>query len=135
MTTFDKIHLMRPNSANSLNRVKAVNPAATGPDRQSVAGNGKELPSNNAADVVTNIQQEELDAAVKDVSGYVQNISRELNFSVDAELDKTVITVIDEETGDVVRQIPTEDILEMAKNIAQLQDSSGGKGILFQGDA
>ena len=134
MTSFDKIHLMRPNSANSLNRVKAVNPAATGPDRQSIAGSGKDLPSSTPA-VVTSIQQEELDAAVKDVSGYVQNISRELNFSVDAELDKTVITVIDEETGDVVRQIPTEDILEMAKNIAQLQDSNGSKGILFQGDA
>ena len=134
MTSFDKIHLMRPNSANSLNRVKAANPAANGTDRQSVAGKGQELPSDTPV-VVTNIQQEELDAAVKDVSGYVQNISRELNFSVDAELEKTVITVIDEETGDVVRQIPTEDILEMAKNIAQLQDGNGSKGILFQGDA
>ena len=134
MTSIEKLNLMRPNSVNSLSRVQVLQPAGDGPGRQPVAGGGNNLPSNNISGVVSDIQKEEIAKAVRNVSGYVQNVSRELNFSIDSELEKTVITVIDEETGDVIRQIPSEDILEMARNIAQLKESSN-KGILFQGDA
>lgn len=134
MSNIDKLNLMRPSPLNGVNRIQAVRPAGAENVRQTDAGNGNNMPLTNSASHLTEAQKKELSQAVKNVSGYVQNITRELNFSVDEELDRTVITVIDEETGDVIRQIPTEDILQLAKNIAQIKDRSS-KGILFEGDA
>lgn len=45
-----------------------------------------------------------------------------LEFSVDADTDTQVIKVIDRNSGDVVRQIPPEEVLAFLR---QLQDSKG----------
>lgn len=50
---------------------------------------------------------------------------RRLDFSVDHELDKVVVRVIDEGSGEVIRQIPPEEVLRAAKVIDKLI------GILF----
>lgn len=133
MTSIDKLHLMRPNSVSNTGRVQVIHSTGTDPGRQSFAAGGNKLPPAIPG-LMKTAEKEEIEKAVSNVTGYVQNISRELSFTVDAELEKTVITVIDEETGDVVRQIPTEDILELAKNIAAMKEDSN-TGILFQGDA
>jgi flagellar protein FlaG len=71
---------------------------------------------------------------VKQLSGYIQNITRELNFSVDHELDRIVVTVVDDATGDIIRQIPSEELLELAKALVSAKER-GSKGLLFSGDA
>ena len=66
----------------------------------------------------------------------MQNITRELNFSVDEELNRFIVTVLDQETGEIIRQIPSEDMLELARKLADAQENAPGgqvKGILFQG--
>lgn len=102
--------------------------------RQNLVGGGKDLPHPAAAAVQKERNKAALDQAVRHVSGYVQNITRELNFSIDEESGRTVVTVIDEVTGDVIRQIPTEDMLEMARNLAEIKQRTV-KGLLFEGDA
>jgi flagellar protein FlaG len=92
------------------------------------------LPHPAAAAIQKERNKAALDQAVRHVSGYVQNITRELNFSIDEESGRTVVTVIDEVTGDVIRQIPTEDMLEMARNLAEIKQRTV-KGLLFEGDA
>ncbi|MFN3165228.1 MAG: flagellar protein FlaG, partial [Pseudohongiellaceae bacterium] len=90
-----------------------------------------------APDAVT-AKEKGIDKALRSVSGYVQNISRELNFSVDEDLNRSIVTVLDEETGEVIRQIPTEEMLQLARHIAESEDSGEqqpAKGILFRGDA
>ena len=39
-----------------------------------------------------------------------------LNFSIDKELNEVVVKVIDKDTQEVVRQIPAENLLSMAKH-------------------
>ena len=66
----------------------------------------------------------------------MQNIARELNFSVDEELDLFIVTVLDQETVEIIRQIPSEEMLELARTLADAQENAPGeqvKGILFQG--
>lgn len=48
-----------------------------------------------------------------------------LGFSVDKVANRTVVTVRNAQSGETVRQIPTEDFLKMARNIEEL------KGILY----
>ena len=53
--------------------------------------------------------------------------STNLNFSVDEPTNRVVVKVINNDTGDVIREVPSEAILRVSKNIEAL------KGILFDG--
>lgn len=73
---------------------------------------------------------EDIQQALATMNDYVQSIQRDLQFSVDDELDTTVIKVVDSNSGEVIRQIPNETLLELARNLAkdghvQLLDASG----------
>ena len=51
-----------------------------------------------------------------------------LSFSVDKETRTVVVSVIDNKTGEVVREIPPSELLAIAKEMEKL------KGILFNGN-
>jgi len=53
--------------------------------------------------------------------------STNLNFSVDEPTNRVVVKVINSDTGDVIREVPSEAILRVSKNI------EARKGILFDG--
>jgi len=42
---------------------------------------------------------------------------RALSFSVEKNIDKVVVSVVDKNTGDLVRQIPTPEALKIAEYI------------------
>jgi len=60
-----------------------------------------------------------------------------IHFSLVPEFDRPVIKVIDAETRQVIRQIPSEEILQMNKRLqAMAQDNGEGvslSGLLFDG--
>ncbi len=60
---------------------------------------------------------EQLQKAVVAINEYVQSINRDLQFSVDEDTDRTVIKVIDSESGELIRQIPDEVFLELARKL------------------
>ena len=51
--------------------------------------------------------------------------SKDLQFSVDEVTNRFLVTVLDQESGKVVKQIPSDAILKVAHNLEAL------KGILF----
>lgn len=57
--------------------------------------------------------QDAVDKVSKAVSGY----SRELQFSVDPDLKVSVVKVVDSQTKQVIRQIPSEEMLNIAKDL------------------
>ncbi len=66
--------------------------------------------------------------AVEKVRDFVQLVQHDLEFTVDENTGRTVITVLDSESGDIVRQIPPAEILAIAENLEEL-------GVLFRGQA
>jgi flagellar protein FlaG len=50
---------------------------------------------------------------------FVRSISRELEFRVDEASGRTIITVRIKETGEVVRQIPAEEVIALARNFME----------------
>lgn len=60
---------------------------------------------------------EQIQAAVKSLSDYAQSMQRDLEFSVDKDLDQTVIKVVDRDSGDLIRQIPEDIFLELARRL------------------
>lgn len=76
---------------------------------------------------------EQIESVVAKLSDFVQAIQRDLSFSVDDESGETVIIVKDSQTDEVVRQIPSEDLLQLAQNLRDLQEKlEGSKGNLLE---
>ena len=58
-----------------------------------------------------------LQEAVEKLNDRMRQMSRNLAFSVDDKANRTVITVTNSTTGEVVRQIPNEIVLEVSRSI------------------
>ena len=72
---------------------------------------------------------EELTDAVSRINDHMQVVRRNLEFNLDEESGKTIVKVIDAETEEVVRQIPSEEIVELAKHLKEI------RGLLFKAEA
>ena len=72
-----------------------------------------------------------VDEALSKINDFVQSKSRQLNFSVDDDSGRQVIKVTDAGSGDVIRQIPTEDVLKLSARIQELQSDVGSAVGLF----
>jgi flagellar protein FlaG len=56
------------------------------------------------------------------VENLTQIISRDLEFTIDSETGTQVIRVIDAETGELVRQVPSDQILHIISQIQELKE-------------
>jgi len=59
----------------------------------------------------------------------LQSVNRNLQFKVDDSTKELVVKVVDSETGDVVRQIPSEEMLAF---IRRMQELDGQQGSMIQ---
>ncbi len=68
----------------------------------------------------------QLENAVNEVSSFVKQTNSSLQFSIDRDSGKTMVKVVDASTNEIIRQIPSEEMLAMAKAL------DGIKGLLVQ---
>src|SRR5690554_3418283 len=61
--------------------------------------------------------RESLASAVEKMNEYVQSTQRDLQFSYDEELSSTIVRVLDRQTKEVIRQIPDEVFLKLARSL------------------
>ncbi|WP_111496545.1 MULTISPECIES: flagellar protein FlaG [Marinobacter] len=64
-------------------------------------------------------QKESLDKAVSQLNDFVQTVQRDLQFEVDNDSGKTIVRVVDQQTDEVIRQIPDDVALRLAENLQQ----------------
>lgn len=75
---------------------------------------------------------EQIESAVTKLNEFVQTNSTQLNFSVDEGSNKQVVKVTDSKSGDIIRQIPSEEILRLSERLQELQMEVGtAVGFLF----
>ena len=63
------------------------------------------------------INNDKLEKTVTQMNEHIQQINNELHISVDEESGKTVFKVIDSETAKIIRQIPSEELLSLARHL------------------
>jgi flagellar protein FlaG len=63
--------------------------------------------------------EEVLATAVSNINNHIQNIQRSLQFTVDEASGKDVVTVLDKETEEVIRQFPSDEVLAIARQLAE----------------
>jgi len=82
--------------------------------RQIVAEDGNTLPAPERATPPQEATQD-LSRLAEQISRQMQSMSRQLKFSVNREVDRTVVQVTNPETGETVRQIPSEEFIALAE--------------------
>ncbi len=58
-----------------------------------------------------------LQAAIDQITGALKGKANSLSFAIDHATGSTVVKVLDGQTGKVIRQIPSEETLEIAQSI------------------
>ncbi|MGE6531805.1 flagellar protein FlaG [Pseudomonas sp. NPDC077382] len=74
--------------------------------------------SEEAADAEKPVDMTDL---VERFRSQVQSIQRDLNFSVDDSTGDVVVQIIDGDSGKVVRQIPSEEILRLTERLDEMR--------------
>lgn len=59
-----------------------------------------------------------LEKAVTDIREFVQSTQRNLDFSIDDSTGMVVVKVVATDSGEVIRQIPSETALKLAQNLS-----------------
>lgn len=62
---------------------------------------------------------------VEEVQSYLDNLNIELSFDIHDETGEMVVQVLERETGDLIRQIPPDDLLDLKEKLNEL------RGVLF----
>ena len=78
----------------------------------------KEVPS-------VELSKKDLDTVVSKLNDYVEQQKRDIRFSVDSDTNKTIVKLLDS-NGDVLKQIPSEEVLAILKGIER------NKGLFFE---
>jgi flagellar protein FlaG len=108
--------------SNVVNETRVYKNTDVKPEReQELAGLSEEL-NNQKEEELTKEQLNEMAQSLQD---FVKSFNRSLEFSVDDETNRNVITVKDADSGDVVRQIPSQEMLDLIKSLGKTT------GVLF----
>ncbi len=74
-------------------------------------------------------QRDELEKAVTDIREFVQSTQRNLDFSIDDSTGVVVVKVIATDSGEVIRQLPSEAALKLAQSL------TNANSLLFESKA
>lgn len=110
---------------NAVAAQAAVQPAAPVPrssNVETVAAHPVPVKADHA-------KPEEVQDAAQKIEQFTQNIAQNLKFSVDEDTGKTVVKIVDTQTQEVIRQIPSEEAISIARTLDKIQ------GLLLNGKA
>lgn len=68
---------------------------------------------------------EQTQKSLHEINQALSGLSVSVQFQIDPDLNDVIVKVIDKDTGDVIRQMPSEEVVRMAKAMDNL------KGLLF----
>ncbi len=66
-------------------------------------------------------REKRVERAVAQLNDYVQSFQRDLRFTVDEDLGRAIVHVVDKNTQEVIRQIPNETALRLARNLKDIR--------------
>jgi flagellar protein FlaG len=105
------------------------------PVRQQNAASGPQTAAAAEPTASQPVPADELTQAVEVINQQVQNMQRSLEFSVEDDTGVTVVRVYDSETEELVRQIPAEEVVDLARKMHEYQTQTSGQhmeGMLVQ---
>lgn len=97
--------------------------------RQTIA---VEVAEVETQEVDVELSQEALEKVVSQLNAYIQNTQRDVDFSVDDATGRVVVKVIDSESEEIIRQIPSEEMLAISRHLVESLETDQPKGFLIE---
>lgn len=114
--TFDTIQSVAPNQGTTL---REISPSA---NRRSAVENGTTQVANTKAESTDHqATKSDVEKAVQLLSDFVSSIHPEINFSIDEASGMHVVKIVDSQSNEVIRQIPSEEAVHIAQALDKLQ--------------
>ena len=118
-----------PSLSASLPAAPAAKPAGTSPAPR--VARGGETSSSAIVEIAGKIDpavvqaytqpsREQVDQAVEQMREALPPVARNLQFSVDEATGRSVVKVVDSSTNEVIRQMPSEELLNIARTLDKL---------------
>ena len=85
-----------------------------------VAATGRASDTEKPAAQAGPVEPRQLERALENIRRVVEPVAHNLRFTVDEDTGRTVVKVLDSATDQVIRQIPSEEILSIAKALDKL---------------
>ena len=108
----------------------AIEVEAIVPQQQRAPAESRDAPQKATVAKVSAIPQQQeaqapptphkLESVTKQIDSFLRSQNHNLNFRVDKDSGKMVVTITDGVTGEVIRQVPGEEALKMAQRIEDM---------------
>ncbi len=105
-----------------LDSINNANPTAPVTERPQL-----HLPVQTAADAAVAVvatyaaDQSQIKKALEEANRMMKSLGGSLEFNIDQQTGKTVVRIMDTSTNQLIRQIPSEEMLAIAKSLDKLQ--------------
>lgn len=109
---------------NTTGSLPSTTAGTTGKTAQSTETNKTAATVTNATQQTQQVQQPDnaqIQVALEKLKKVAATSASDLQFSVDKDSGKTVVRVVDQTTGSLIRQIPSQDLLDIAKSVEKMQ--------------
>ena len=104
-----------------LDSINNVNPAAAVTERSQLRLPAQAADAAAAVLAAQAIDQSQIKKALEEVNRMMHSLGGSLEFSIDQQTRKTVVRIVDTSTNQLIRQIPSEEMLTIAKSLDRLQ--------------
>jgi flagellar protein FlaG len=84
------------------------------------AGTSPAEPARAPAEAVEEPTPVQVERAVEEVNASLEMRSVGLQFEIDKDTDKVIVKVIDRTSGEVIRQMPSEEVVRIAKLLGKV---------------
>ncbi|MFA0412856.1 flagellar protein FlaG [Vibrio renipiscarius] len=84
----------------------------------------------DAVQVTQQLSEQEREKVVEQMNEFIATVNTGLSFRVDEESGRDVVTIYEESTGDIIRQIPDEEMLEVLRRLRE-QTARYSSGLLI----
>lgn len=89
------------------------------------AKEAEQLKQRNKPEQKPELSHKKIEEAVASLNAFVQLMDRNVSFEIDSDSGRDVISVFEKETKELIRQIPSEETLELLKRMDNMV------GVLF----
>jgi len=112
-----------PNNAPDLMGSTGAGPKVTRSDAEVVAKVVSMEIKPSSVNETSAPSREVVAKAAQQIQSFVQSMGRDLNFSVDSTTGYHVVRVTNPDTGEMIRQLPSEELLRIAQAFTQINSA------------
>lgn len=97
----------------------------------SAVDGAKDVTRSPASDnkLLAAVKPADIEQAIKSANGFFQQVNRELRFQHSKATNEMVVQIVDQQSGKIIQQFPSEQMLKIAKDLENVS------GLLFKGSA